>query len=95
MNETELTMENRIGIRLVGIEFKSDDRRSAVTFELYSEGHSVGDGVRPLAQISHDVPRQGGVLPDYDAIVREVAWKLRDDFNRVVKMLDSFAEERS
>lgn len=55
--------------------------------ELYSDGHSVGEPVRPLASISQEVPRQGGLIPNYDGIVKDAAEKLEADFGRVVETL--------
>ena len=83
-----LSMENRIGIRLSSINFPN--RHAVVVFELVSDGHSIGDPVHPLQKLPIEImnyPTKEFNIPDYDEIVRRAALRLTEDFERMTKRL--------
>ena len=97
MEEVEtLGMENRIGIRLSAVNFKN--RHAVVVFELISDGHTVGDPVKPLLELPIEImnfPTKESNIPDYDEIVRRAARKLTGDFGRMTDRLSDTYDTKS
>ena len=92
-----LGMENRIGIRLSSVNFPN--RHAVVVFELISDGHSVGDAVKPLLELPIEImnypTKESTNIPDYDEVVRRAARKLTEDFERVSKRLSDDYDTKS
>lgn len=90
--EIVLLMENKLGIRVGGINFSENGRNNAsVHFELYSSGHQVGSPTRTLVNFTQEVPNyptKDG-FPEYLQIVSTAAAKLEEDFQEIVKVLST------
>ena len=89
-------MENRIGIRLSSFNFQN--RHAVVVFELVSDGHTVGDPVKPLLELPIEImnyPTEESNIPNYDEIVRRAARKLTEDFGRMTERLSDTYDTKS
>ena len=54
-----LMMDNTLGIRLVSHSWE-DKRNAAVAFDLYSTGHTVGEGTQQEMRLVQEVPAYRG-----------------------------------
>ena len=84
--ENCLTVENDLGIQLTSIDFESGF--AFVTFELFSEGHTMGDPIRAETRLTYSLPLNGQGKMNHDRIVGIVKKKLQADFARMAKSLE-------
>ena len=80
---------NAIRIRLLSVEFP-DGRNADVTFQLFSDGHTVGEPYRELANITRQVPRstdEHGRGLDYKEMVKNAAGSIASDFEHITDTL--------
>ena len=94
MDEDILAMGNKIRIRLFSVEYP-DERLAVVSFELFSDGHTVGEPDRPLAMVRHEVRLNGRGRYNYSQIVATAASKLSADFRQVSETLSTKHVEES
>ena len=94
MDEDILAMGNTLRIRLFSVEYP-DERLAVVSFELFSDGHTVGEPHRPLAMVRHEVRLNGRGRHNYSQIVATAASKLSADFRQVSDTLSTKHVEES
>ena len=89
MSEAPLTMDNTLKIRLLSVTFP-DTRNASVAFELYSDGHTMGEPHPHLLTLTQETPQyklDATGLPDYNGIVESASKKLESDFRHVLETL--------
>lgn len=89
MSEVSLAENITLNIRVVSVSFP-DSRKASVAFQIFSEGHTVGNSQQPVLTLSQEVPNykiNGSSLPDYNRITKAAATKLKTDFKHIVDEL--------
>ena len=94
-DQVYLMMDNNLVIKLVSHGWE-DKHNATVTFDLYSTGHTVGEGAQQEMRLVQEVPAYRTDTGEirYAEITREAAGKLRDEFQKIAAQLDDIAEGR-
>lgn len=85
-NNVVMGMDNKLYIRLAGVDLPEGDSRAAiVTFDLLADGYTVGSPHKTLTSLVQEVglfKTDSGAL-DFDGMVSEAAGRLQVAFARI------------
>ena len=91
-HEDVLGMDNNLDARLYSVEYPNE-RQAVVSFEIFSDGHRVGESWRRLVIIRHEILLNGKGRHNYGQIIATAASKLAADLRRVTDSLSEFTSE--